>query len=75
MKTHEKKLLAVSLEAAAQQATSDEVDEPADIMAHSGEIRVDEEEDWHPSLYRATLPAHFLHTRSLSAQQKNVRGQ
>ena len=42
----EKKLLAVRSQAAVSHATSDEVDEPADIMAHSGEIRVDEEEDW-----------------------------
>ena len=49
----EKKLLAVRSEAAAQQAISDamEVDEPDDIMAYSGEICVDEEEDWDPSLY------------------------
>ena len=47
----EKKLLAVRSQAAVAHATSDEVDEPADIMAHSGEIRVDEEEDWDPSLH------------------------
>ena len=70
----EKKLLAVRLEAAAQQAISDavEVDEPDDIMAYSGEICVDEEEDWDPSLYRARLPAHFLHTRSLGTTKEEA---
>ncbi len=50
----EKKLLAADpKDPAAQQAYSDavEVDEPDDIMAYSGEICVDEEEDWDPSLY------------------------